>query len=247
MPSPADQKNARALIDKAIIEDSIPSLFSPGGSFESFPGVVIIAGPGAIVLGNNKDAEPVCQTLRSAPHPDLRQAIRSALHGRAAHINPLLLSHRSGDMDVQRAYDMAVLPWAEGAAALLLGRDVTLERSLRASWIDARRRFEDILSLAGDFAWETDAQGSFTFFSQNRVLGFDSTDLLGQVSDELLCDLESVPVNPFSSRDAISYQSFRCFNHQRQAMTLQISAVPIFETPTRWRGARGLVHTITDA
>ena len=55
----------------------------------------LIAGPGAMVLGANDDAAPVCETLRGDRHPDLRRAIHSALHGHAAHINPLLVSKKA--------------------------------------------------------------------------------------------------------------------------------------------------------
>ena len=33
------------------------------------------------------------------------------------------------------------IPWADGKAALLLARDITLERSLRAALIESRQRY----------------------------------------------------------------------------------------------------------
>ncbi len=147
-------------------------LFSTGGSFERFPGAVLLAGQNGMVLAANDTAEPIAALLRCGGCEELRAAIHSALSGRAAQVNPLLLPPADNAKTVGPAFDVAVLPWCDGTAALLLGRDVTLERSLRAALIESRQRYKDLVEAACDFAWETDAQARFTFISPKGVFGY---------------------------------------------------------------------------
>jgi hypothetical protein len=96
------------------------NLFCPGGAFERYPGPVLLVGHNAMVLANNEAGEPIGALLRSTGHNELREAVRSALGGVTAQVNPLVLE----DLDAQgrsRSYDLIALPWAQGAAVLLLG------------------------------------------------------------------------------------------------------------------------------
>ncbi len=162
-------------------------LFAAGGSFERFPGAVLLTGQNGIVLAANPAAEGVVTLLQGGGSEELRMAIEAALGGRAAQINPLLLTPARGDgggaegdaKGVGQAFDVAVLPWGDGAAALLLGRDITLERSLRAALIESRQRYRDLVEAACDFAWETDAKGNFSFVSTQGALGYSAAELAG--------------------------------------------------------------------
>ncbi len=124
-------------------------LFSGGGSFENFPGAVLLAGQNGIVLAANPAADSIAALLQSDNCEDLRVAIDAALAGRAAQVNPLLLAPAvSADGEakgVTQALDVAILPWGDGAAALLLGRVITLERSLRAALIESRASYKDLV------------------------------------------------------------------------------------------------------
>jgi PAS domain-containing protein len=51
------------------------------------------------------------------------------------------------------------LPWISGDTALVIARDITVERSLRAALIESRQRYKDLVEASSDFAWETDAEG----------------------------------------------------------------------------------------
>ncbi len=154
-------------------------LFAAGGSFERFPGAVLLAGQNGIVLGANPAAEPVVALLQGSASDELRVAIEAALAGRAAQVNPLLLAPTEGTKGAGQTFDVAVLPWGDGTAALLLGRDITLERSLRAALIESRQRYKDLVEAACDFAWETDAEGNFTFVSTQGALGYSAGELVG--------------------------------------------------------------------
>jgi len=93
-----------------------------------------------------------------------------------------------GGATTERAYDVVVLPWADSTVALVLGRDVTLERSLRAALVESRQRYKDLVEISNDFAWETDAEGRFVFVSPRGALGYPATELVGRPAAELLLD-----------------------------------------------------------
>ena len=79
---------------------------------------------------------------------------------------------------------VALLGWVLGPVALLgfsvvthdLSQRIEIESSLRES----NRRFLDIVGIAGEFIWETDADGRYTFVSDrvHAVLGHSPAELL---------------------------------------------------------------------
>src|SRR3546814_3704658 len=108
--------------------------------------------------------------------------------------------------DLERAFDVVVLPWASGPVALLLGRDVTLERSLRAALVESRQRYKDLVEISNDFAWETDGEGRFAFVSPRGALGYPATALVGRSAHELLLDPsvgDDAAASPFTARSMV--------------------------------------------
>ena len=116
-------------------------------------------------------------------------AIASAQQGRPAQVNPLLIASGQANGATGLAFDVAILPWGEGATVLLLARDITLERSLRAALIESRQRYKDLVEAASDFAWETDAEGRFTFISSGGALGYQHAVSEALLSVDELCDV----------------------------------------------------------
>ncbi|HMB78069.1 MAG TPA: PAS domain-containing protein [Kiloniellaceae bacterium] len=227
--------------------DDSASLFSAGGPFEGFPGALVLAGHNGIVLSANAQAESICALLRSDSHPELREGIRSALAGATAQIHPLLVPEPETGREVTRAYDLVILPWVEGTAVLLLARDITLERTLRATLVEAHDRFKALVDLAADFAWECGSDGRFTYLSKERVLGYSAIDLLGAAAhDTLLADLPGGP-NPFTAKAPSG--PIRC-QLRRQGGTLvtaEVLAEPFFDREGTHLGVRGLCRCQTIA
>src|SRR3546814_15888965 len=105
------------------------------------------------------------------------------------------------------AYEMRISDWSSDVCssdlALLLGRDVTLERSLRAALVESRQRYKDLVEISNDFAWETDGEGRFAFVSPRGALGYPATTLVGRSSHELLPDPSvggDAASSPFTAR-----------------------------------------------
>ena len=69
---------------------------------------------------------------------------------------------------------------AATAPEALPGGAHELDRALRQALIESRQRLRELLELACDFAWETDAGGKFSFVTSTGALGRSTTELLGQ-------------------------------------------------------------------
>ena len=233
----------RSLID----EDAGSGLFSSGGAFEAFPGAVLVAGLNGVVLGANAAAQPIADFLQADEAQTLRAAIASALVGKAAQINPLLVPDRRILEKGPRAFDTAVLPWGDGMAALLLGRDVTVERGLRSSLIQSRQRFKDLVELAGDFAWETDQSGRFTFANAEDTLGYDAGDLLGKDSQAFLLATRVATPSPFATKVPLLNGKLRLRRADGGTALLTVKALPVLDGDGVWCGARGLCRPISQA
>jgi diguanylate cyclase (GGDEF)-like protein/PAS domain S-box-containing protein len=67
---------------------------------------------------------------------------------------------------------------------------VDLDRALRGALIESRQRMKELLELSCDFAWETDANGLFSFVTSGGALGHETLDLLGSDPAELLLSPE---------------------------------------------------------
>jgi diguanylate cyclase (GGDEF)-like protein/PAS domain S-box-containing protein len=230
-------------------EATAGGLLSAGGAFAQFPGAVLLAGHNGIVLNANELAEPISQVLQSGQHEELRAAVQAALAGNAAQINPLLVEAKEAGGTVERAYDMVVLPWAGDTVALLLGRDVTLERSLRAALVESRQRYKDLVEISNDFAWETDAAGCFAFVSPRGALGYPATALVGRNAGELLLDhpaesADAIP-SPFTARTMIEEAEIWVRSAGGAAVCLLSTALPLTSAGGDWIGARGVCRDIT--
>jgi diguanylate cyclase (GGDEF)-like protein/PAS domain S-box-containing protein len=220
-------------------------LSAGGGVLAQFPGAAMIAGPNGVVLGANELAEPLAQLLLSGQHEELHTAVQAALAGATAQVNPLVVSTGAPGRKVEFAYDVVVMPWADGTTALLLGRDVTLERSLRAALVESRQRYKDLVEISNDFAWETDAEGRFVFVSPRGALGYDAQELVGRSAGELLLDGGSGANSPFTAKSMVEEAELWMRAADGAHICLLSTALPLTTDAGEWVGARGVCRDVT--
>ncbi len=208
-----------------------------------FPGAAVLVGPKGVVLDANAAGEPIVEMLGTDDGEALRQAILNALRDRSGQINPLVLNPGAGTTGL--AFDVAILPWNNGEAALVLARDITLERSLRAALIESRQRYKDLVEAASDFAWETDEQGCFSFISSSGALGYGAAELIGVLAGDLddtgMRDGES----PFATRTPLREVEVWLKGREGESACLLATALPLYDAKGEWRGARGLCRNVT--
>ena len=229
-------------------------LFSYNGPFDLHPGPILVLGPSAKVLAANAAARPIADSLRQGANPAISEALTAAFSGRVAQVNPYLVKQGPGpgaerpgsEPGVTSAFDLMLLPWAESEAVLIVGREVTVDRSLRSALVDSRQRFKDLVEISSDLAWETDRAGKFSFVSAGEALGHRSEDMVGCKATEFLID-DFGGDSPFSSPDPVRNAQVWFRRADGTAACLSVTAVPLRNAEGAWSGARGLCRDISEA
>lgn len=148
--------------------------------------------------------------------------------------------------DADGTFEFTVLPLETGAGALVIGRDVSMERSLRDALVESRRRYKDLVELSSDFAWETAADGTFVFVSPAGALGYDADDLVQHRPEEFLdSSIQYIGALPFGTRAPVSDVDVWCRRRDGESACLLTSAVPISNDDGVWTGARGVCRDVT--
>ena len=124
-----------------------------------------------------------------------------------------------------------------------------VELQLRAS----ERRFRDFAEAAGEYVWETDAEGCFTFVSSRikAVLGYDASEMLGRRDTDFMPPEESERVATWIEDHTRLDGSYRDLEHRFLTKTgevvwVQVNAVRISGPEGRPIGRRGTCRDVTD-
>jgi diguanylate cyclase (GGDEF)-like protein/PAS domain S-box-containing protein len=144
-------------------------------------------------------------------------------------------------------FDVSVVP--AGTGALVLARDVSLAANLRQALSDSRQRFKDLVEISSDFAWETDAGGTFTFVSPKGALGWTAADFVGRRASSFIADAlpdrDTKPATPFTTRALVDQAELWLQRADGTPACVSISALPLMGPDGVWRGARGVWRDVT--
>ena len=153
---------------------------------------------------------------------------------------PAATGHRSminGEL-VPKCIEWTPVPLPDNTV-LVLGRDITIEQSLRRALTDSRHRFREFAELACDFAWETDGSGAFTYVSDPCPLGYDPGGLIGTPAQALVTG-QGLARSPFEARNAVRNAPVTLQSRLGEPKRFQVHARPIIDADGVWRGARGV-------
>ncbi len=135
----------------------------------------------------------------------------------------------------------------------IFARDVTEQRQAEAALMLSEQRFRDVSEAVGEFIWETDAKGAFTFITEDvvSVLGYSVAELLVATPSVLLVDED---VNDFMAwrtrvyerREAYTNIEVRNVTKDGLIIWLQLSGVPFYDNTGEFMGFRGAAMNITD-
>lgn len=134
-----------------------------------------------------------------------------------------------------------------------VGRDITdlkrVEEQLRRS----EARFRDFAEAAGEFVWETDVEGRYTFLSPKvkNVLEYNDRDLIGRRVAELMPAGEAERVDRWIEEHTEPDGAFRDLEHMvltRSGTTvwIMVNAVAVRDAAGALLGHRGTVRDVTD-
>ncbi|WP_449226588.1 sensor domain-containing diguanylate cyclase [Azospirillum argentinense] len=141
--------------------------------------------------------------------------------------------------------EWAATPLPDGDI-LLLGRDATLERQLRQTLIESRRRYKDLVEVSSDFAWETGSDGRFVFVTPKGALGYSADALIGRNPRDLaVAEWGDLPL-PFDSRRPVDQAELWLKRVDDLPACFVVSAVPLFGPQGEWLGARGVCRETTE-
>lgn len=130
---------------------------------------------------------------------------------------------------------------------LLLAEEATVEVNMRNALIESRARYMDIVALSGESAWETAADGSFTFVTANGLGGFAPRQLIGSDPSLLFDPNHAAPtISPFMTPVAVSGADVWLRHADGPAVCFEISAVPLYKEDGVWSGARGICRDVTE-
>ncbi len=125
--------------------------------------------------------------------------------------------------------------------------DTGLFAPLRNALLDSRQRWRDLVNMAADFAFETDAQGRFSFVMPDPALGWAVMSLLGQPAERLLTELsETGGFNPFRTTRPIRRHRTWLKRPDGTLACLAFAAAPLLDAKGRQIGVRGLGIDVTE-
>lgn len=112
---------------------------------------------------------------------------------------------------------------------------------LRYALLDSRQRWHDLVTMAADLAFETDAQGRIIFVAPDPALGWPADTLIGQPA-ELLLDggINTNGFNPFRVTTPVRRRRAWLKRANGTAALLDFAATPLVDPEGRIVGTRGL-------
>ncbi|MFD1626651.1 sensor domain-containing diguanylate cyclase [Azospirillum griseum] len=204
----------------------------------TYPGPALRLGADMAVADANAEAEDLLDA-----DPRWLPALIGWLTG--ASVAPGLRS-----VPVESARGIMIVEWAgvpqTDGGFLLLGRDDTLERQLRHTLTESRRRYKDLVEVSSDFAWETGPDGSFVFVTNRGALGYDADSLIGRDPRSLALDEWGDLPLPFDSRRPVDQSELWLKSADGTPACVVASALPLFGSQGEWLGARGVCRDVTD-
>jgi diguanylate cyclase (GGDEF)-like protein/PAS domain S-box-containing protein len=160
---------------------------------------------------------------------------------------PRLNSLRINDPDTGITTDLSALILDDGAHLLLIGRDVSLDDNLRATLVESRQRYKDLVEISSDFAWETGDRGTFVFVSPGGGLGYTADQLVGHKASSFVELPDGVDVDlPFTTRRPMYDAEFQFRRPDGGLANLIASALPLIDENGAWQGVRGVCRDVTE-
>jgi PAS domain S-box-containing protein len=131
-------------------------------------------------------------------------------------------------------------------------RDITERKQTEAALRASEQRFRDIAFSSGDWIWEVDAQGRYTFASENvkAILGYAPEELIGRSPFDLMAPEEAARVGALFWDLIARKTPFRDLENivigkSGKAVTALTTGVPVLAANGDLLGYRGVDRDIT--
>jgi diguanylate cyclase (GGDEF)-like protein/PAS domain S-box-containing protein len=131
-------------------------------------------------------------------------------------------------------------------------RDITERQLAREAIAEREQRFRDVVDVSGEFVWETDAKGRYTYLSERAeaVLGYTRAELLGHSPRDFLPLGEERVLENWYGAPGAEGRRFRDVTHRSitksgRAIWLAASGTPLRDAAGRFAGYRGTAADVT--
>lgn len=219
-----------------------PSVSDPTAILEGYPGPALVLGAGNSVEASNPRGAGVEALLKHGALPEILTLASKARESHAIAVGTLSLTGSKG----QVVLEVTVLPWGRAGRLMVLARDLTTERNLRAALVESRQRYKDLVDVSSDFSWEVDAAGRFLFVSPKGAIGYRADQLVERQARDFVVDPDDYDPLPFVSRTPMENVEMWMRRADGKTACVVLSTVPLIDDSGAWIGARGSAKDVTE-
>jgi diguanylate cyclase (GGDEF)-like protein/PAS domain S-box-containing protein len=212
-----------------------------GTPLADLPVPVIFLDRDGRVLAANPAADWLAATVGEGRVPALGALVAQALSASRAFVETVSAASQAGP----RLYEALVIP-ASADEAMVLAKDVTLESNLRASLLESRQRYKDLVEISSDFAWEVGTDGRFVFVSPRGALGYMAEQLVGSSPADFVIEQPGLDgLLAFRAEHPVEEAELWMRRADGRLACLLASGSPLRDGQGRRIGARGVCRDIT--
>jgi diguanylate cyclase (GGDEF)-like protein/PAS domain S-box-containing protein len=117
---------------------------------------------------------------------------------------------------------------------------------LRSALLESRQRWQDLVAISADLAFETDSDGRFVFVSPDQVMGWAAQDLLGRPSALLLTEAGAQGFNPFAAERPLRNRRVWLRGAASALRWMSFSVAPLYDAAGAFAGVRGVARDVTE-
>lgn len=210
-----------------------------------YPGAALmVRADGSVIAASDKGAG-LEALLKHNAAPEIVALIDKAGAG-AIVSGTVTLKGSKGDV----VLEIVVVPGFGGSDSdgrlLVLARDLTTERNLRSALVESRQRYKDLVEISSDFSWEVDPQGTFVFVSPKGALGYKAEEIVNRPASTFVINAQDYSPLPFLTERPIENVELWMRRADNSTACVVLTAVPLYDTEGRWRGARGNCKDVTE-
>lgn len=209
---------------------------------ESYPEAALLVSGDGTVIATNPKGVTFATLLRHGAAPEVPAMVQRSADAGIVSAGTVALNGTRGTV----VLEVSVVPGVMGDNLVVLVRDVTMERNLRAALVASRQRYKDLAEVSADFVWEVGADGTFSFVSPTGSLGFASAELMGHHPDEILVAAEGGSRSPFVSEEPVRDREMTVRRADGSTARVAVSCRPILSETNEWQGNRGVWRELAE-
>jgi len=221
----------------------------PDQLVSQFPGPAALFDAAGRVMRANGAADALLAALGGGQLPALATLLDATLRdGQMRQDRADVPGPRGGT-----ALQVTLIPHGDAPdrSLLLFGRDATLERNLIQALMQSRQLFKDLVTCSTDFAWETKADGKFSFVSPRGALGYTARELDGRSTRDFAApESPATPLPstwPFEAHDALDAAEVFLARKDGSVGCFEVACLPVRDAKGVWTGVRGVARDVTEA